>query len=97
MTAIVTALRSITITRLELTHNQLPSILKRTIKEMEALLDPSDNHRAYVATLRNSRNQPCIPFLSKYVPYSTQEPHLTFGIKSPIWTTCVPCFPKKIM
>ncbi|KIM88400.1 hypothetical protein PILCRDRAFT_256054 [Piloderma croceum F 1598] len=69
MTAIVTALRSITITRLELTYNQLPSILKQMIKEMEALLDPCDNHRAYVATLRNSRNLPCIPFLVAYVDY----------------------------
>jgi hypothetical protein len=69
MSAIVTALRSPTITRLELTYNQLSRIPRRMIGMMDALLDPNDNHSAYVATLNDSHSLPCIPFVGKHVPH----------------------------
>ena len=69
MSAIVTALRETTITRLELTYNQLPKKAKRMVEGMEALLDPRDNHSAYMATLNSSNNLPCIPLLDEHLTY----------------------------
>jgi len=67
MSAIVTALQSNTITRLDLTYDLLPKEAKRSLEEMCALLDPGHNHSAYRAILRSSVDQPCIPLFAVHI------------------------------
>jgi hypothetical protein len=69
MAAIVTALGDTTITGLKLTYGLLPEDAKDMVEDMKALLNPRDNHSAYVATLKGSSNLPCIPFLGKHITY----------------------------
>jgi hypothetical protein len=72
MSAIVTALRDPTITRLKLTGERLPEESKRLLESMKHLLDPHDNYSRYVAALEGSR-LPCIPFLGKHITSSNNH------------------------
>jgi hypothetical protein len=66
--AIVTALRSITLTRLKLTYNRLTKDDISMLDETEALLNSRGTH----ATMTSSNNFSYIPFLGKQVAYCTQ-------------------------
>ena len=68
MSAIVTALRSTTITRLKLTYEELPRDVKNKIEQMEAFLNPRDNLNVYEAASKGSNNL-LVPVLGKHVTY----------------------------
>jgi len=67
MSAIVTAVRSTTITQLELTFDRLPKKYMKMIEEMEAFPNPHDNSSAYVTTLKGSKSLPCVPVLDTHI------------------------------
>ena len=76
MSAIVTALKSITIARLGLTCDGLPQDVQCMVEKMNSLLDPRYNHSEYMATLRGYNALPCIPLLGKRCIDWTEEPPL---------------------
>lgn len=69
MTAISTALQSAPIDRLKLTKNALPQILKQWLGELDDIVDPTANHRAYKAALTEiwdpEYSDTCIPWLGE--------------------------------
>jgi hypothetical protein len=67
MSAILTAVRSTTITRLQGTSGLLPKNVMNMIEGMEAFFDPCDGLNAYVAALKGPKSLPCIPVLGKYI------------------------------
>jgi len=68
MSAIMTAIRSLNITRLGLTYDYLPRDAQRKIKRMSDLLDPRHNHDAYKTALKGYDPVSCIPWLGNHTP-----------------------------
>jgi len=67
MSAILTALRSPTITCLRLTYDGLPKDAKRIVDQMNNVLDGRDNHATYKAIMKESNTPPCIPWLDAHL------------------------------
>ena len=67
-TAIANALQSSPIERLRYTRQRIPATAQRTLDELVSLLDPSSNHRAYRAALRQSHDRPTLPWLGPFSP-----------------------------
>ncbi|KAL1755385.1 ras guanine nucleotide exchange factor domain-containing protein [Schizophyllum commune] len=66
-TAIANALQSSPIERLRYTRQRIPATAQRTLDELVSLLDPSSNHRAYRAALRQSHDRPTLPWLAVHL------------------------------
>lgn len=66
-TAIANALQSAPVERLQYTRQRLPANALRTLEGLISLLDPSSNHRAYRAALRESHDQPTLPWLAVHL------------------------------
>lgn len=64
--AIVMGLSNIAVARLTLTWEKLPSKLKRTFCQFEALIDPSRNHRRYRLFVAQMR-PPIVPFMPLFL------------------------------
>lgn len=60
--AVLMGLSNIAVSRLALTWDKLPSKSKKTFTELEALIDPSKNHRAYRQAVGKLQS-PVIPFM----------------------------------
>ncbi|KAL1462505.1 hypothetical protein WDU94_014335 [Cyamophila willieti] len=60
--AVLMGLSNVAISRLSLTWDKLPSKSKKTYTELEALIDPSKNHRAYRQAVSKLQS-PVIPFM----------------------------------
>ena len=60
--AIVMGLSNVAVSRLSLTWEKLPSKLRKTFTDMEALIDPTRNHRAYRLAV-GKMQPPVIPFM----------------------------------
>ncbi|GMT17708.1 hypothetical protein PFISCL1PPCAC_9005, partial [Pristionchus fissidentatus] len=60
--AIVLGLSNVSVSRLSLTWEKLPSRVKRLFAELESLLDPTRNHRAYRALVAKMQ-PPFVPFI----------------------------------
>ncbi|KAG8189794.1 hypothetical protein JTE90_008106 [Oedothorax gibbosus] len=60
--AVVMGLSNVAVSRMSQTWEKLPSKLKRTFTEFEALIDPSRNHRRYRLTV-SKLVPPVIPFM----------------------------------
>lgn len=74
MTAITSALQSAPIQRLKLTTNSLPAQLHHLQLDLENILNPGYNHRAYRAALQEHLDpefqHSCIPWLGMSFPSS---------------------------
>ncbi|GMR40647.1 hypothetical protein PMAYCL1PPCAC_10842, partial [Pristionchus mayeri] len=60
--AIVLGLSNVAVSRLTLTWEKLPSRIKRMFSELESLLDPTRNHRAYRSLIAKMQI-PFVPFI----------------------------------
>ncbi|KAI5744870.1 hypothetical protein M8J76_006025 [Diaphorina citri] len=60
--AVLMGLSNVAVSRLSLTWDKLPSKSKKTYTELEALIDPSKNHRAYRQAVSKLQS-PVIPFM----------------------------------
>lgn len=65
MSALIAGLESVTVSRLKLTNGCLNKEMRKTRKELSALLDPSHNHRAYRDALSQRGKTSCLPCLGE--------------------------------
>ena len=91
MSAIVTAVNSSAISRLNLTSDLIQKDVKNTLKNLSKILEPKDNFRAYRTVLKEGRNDACIPIFGAILscnlqsaidpPFSCAHPryHQNFG------------------